>query len=346
MTSGTSVRRRRRKRRGVYSSMRLSVSERGFTTADTEAQLNAFNCDSVSAVVNRLRSRGFLQSEKLCSVARGLQSRARGGGRESYAEDRASARRALDGDVAGVLLHDAVRDREGEPSPAPHALRREERVVDARDVLGRDADAGVADFDVDGVALVGGGAERYAAAVGDGVARGQEQVREDLLKLARVALTARQFLRVVARYLDVGLPELRLKKLQGVFEHAVQVDFREVRDAARAREVQEVVDDAGRAVGLPPNLLKERVLRVCLGEHAEEHLRVGRDARERSVYLVRDAGRQKADGRQLLALLQLLFEADAARHVFEDDEDSARLVRARALQGRERDVEYARAPAS
>src|SRR5690349_11287792 len=59
-------------------------------------------------------------------VARGLKSRARAGGRERDAEGRPAPRRALDADVARVLLHDAVRDREAEPRAAPHALRREE----------------------------------------------------------------------------------------------------------------------------------------------------------------------------------------------------------------------------
>ena len=34
---------------------------------------------------------------------------------------------------------------------------------------------------------------------------------------------------------------------------------------------------------------------------------------------MRDARGEEADGGELLALLQLLFEPDAARHVFEDD---------------------------
>ena len=85
------------------------------------------------------------------------------------------------------------------------------------------------------------------------------------------------------------------EQLQRVVEHAREVDLGELGRAARAREVEEVVDDAGGAVGLAANLLEERVLRVGLGEHAEEHLRVGRDSRERRVYLVRDAGREQAD---------------------------------------------------
>ncbi len=50
----------------------------------------------------------------------------------------------------------------------------------------------------------------------------------------------------------------------------------------------------------------------------QQHLREAGDAGERRVDLVGDAGGQQADGRHLLGHLQLLFELDAGRDVFED----------------------------
>src|SRR5918993_3937952 len=155
------------------------------------------------------------------SVADGLQARGAGrGDGERDAEGGAATGRALDGDVAGVLLHDAVGDGEAEAGAAPDALGREERVVEAGDVLGRDADAGVDDLDGDGAvgaaAALGGRAERDATARGDGVARVQQQVREDLLELARVAEDGRQFVRELARDLDLAVPELGLKEFESV----------------------------------------------------------------------------------------------------------------------------------
>ena len=48
---------------------------------------------------------------------------------------------------AAVLLDDAVGHRQAEAGAAALGLRREERIVDAREVLGRNADAGVGHLD-------------------------------------------------------------------------------------------------------------------------------------------------------------------------------------------------------
>ena len=84
--------------------------------------------------------------------------------------------------------------------------------------------------------------------------------------------------------------------MQRVVKHAVHVHRAEPGSQYRAREVEQIIDDAGGAVGLTADLLQQRVLRVGLGEHAEEHLRVARNAGQRRVDFVRDAGGQKADG--------------------------------------------------
>ena len=74
------------------------------------------------------------------------------------------------------------------------SLRRglggEERIVDALNVLLRDAAAGVGDAHADPVAVGGGDAQR--SAFRHGVLRVQEQVQEDLLQASRIALDRRQ----------------------------------------------------------------------------------------------------------------------------------------------------------
>src|SRR5215216_3304629 len=124
--------------------MYCPVSRKARTTSTPKIRCNLFIEFMDEGVGRRLRS-----------VARGrLKVRARAGARERDAERGAFARRALDGDVAGVLLYDAVGDGEAEARAAPDTLGREERVVNLGDVLGRDAHAGVGDFDDDG--LLGG----------------------------------------------------------------------------------------------------------------------------------------------------------------------------------------------
>ena len=49
----------------------------------------------------------------------------------------------------------------------------------------------------------------------------------------------------------------------------------------------------------------------------EQHLREARDAGERRVHLVGDAGRQQADGRHLLGQPQLLLEVGAIGDVLD-----------------------------
>ena len=104
-------------------------------------------------------------------VARGLKVCARVDGRKRDAEGGAPARCALDGDVSGVLLHDAVGDGEAEARAAPDACRGVERVVNLGDVFGRDADACVRDFDEERAVGCGGRPEPDAPAFRDGVTR-------------------------------------------------------------------------------------------------------------------------------------------------------------------------------
>jgi hypothetical protein len=88
-------------------------------------------------------------------IARGLQVRVRVCDGQSDAKSSAVlrfVRAALDRDVTGMLLHDAVGDGESQACSFADAFRREERIVDARDVFGRDPCAGVGNLYDDGFA--------------------------------------------------------------------------------------------------------------------------------------------------------------------------------------------------
>ena len=69
------------------------------------------------------------------------------GERKRQREARALTDRAVAGNRAAVLLDDAVGDRQPQAGALADVLRREERIVDARQLLGRNARAGVADLD-------------------------------------------------------------------------------------------------------------------------------------------------------------------------------------------------------
>src|SRR3954471_24488120 len=127
-------------------------------------------------------SDGIVLTCLICSVARGLQVCAGVDGRKRDAKRGAFARRALDGDVARVLLDDAVGDGEAQARAAPDAFGREEGVVNLGDVFGRDADARVRDFDQQRPVVRRGRRELDAPAFGNGVARVEDQIRKDLLE--------------------------------------------------------------------------------------------------------------------------------------------------------------------
>ena len=63
------------------------------------------------------------------------------------------------------------------------------------------------------------------------------------------------------------------------------------------RELEEVVDEVGRAEGLPLHLLQDRVARIARGGLRKQHLGVRGKAGDRRVDLVGHAGRQHARAR-------------------------------------------------
>ena len=84
-----------------------------------------------------------------CAAARDARRRERQGQREA----RALPDRAVAVNRAVVLAHDAVGDRQAEAGAAADRLGREERVVDARELLRRNPGAGVGDFGDRAIAL-------------------------------------------------------------------------------------------------------------------------------------------------------------------------------------------------
>ena len=86
---------------------------------------------------------------------------------------------------------------------------------------------------------------------------------------------------------------------------------------ARPRQRQQAVDDLGGAERLTLDLLEQHRARIRRVGVLEQHLRVARNAGERRVHFVRDAGREQADRRHLLGNLQLLFEPHVIGDVLE-----------------------------
>ena len=122
------------------------------------------------------------------------------------------------------------------------------------------------------------------------------------------------------------------------------------RRRAWPRQVQQPVDDLRGAERLALDLLEQPRPRILGIGAFEQHLREARDAGQRRVHLVRDAGRKQADRRHLLRDLQLLFELHAARHVLDDDDRAdgrdAACRRRRAAARPPRSQSSARAAAS
>jgi len=98
----------------------------------------------------------------------------------------AAARPVEDFDGAAMLLNDTVSHREAEAGALAHSLGGEERIVDAVQVLGGDADSRIGHFGP-GSRAFRPGAHFEGTAGRHGVAGIQEEVEKHLLKLAGVA---------------------------------------------------------------------------------------------------------------------------------------------------------------
>src|SRR5579859_2480212 len=236
----------------------------------------------------------------------------------------ADADGALDVDLAGVLLDDAVAYGEAEAGAAPFAglgsgLGSKEWVINALEIFGRDAGAGVGNDGLD--VAVDDGREAQFSALRHGVFGVEQQVKEDLLELAGIAVDARKLAVEVHLYSDARGLHLMLDESQGVANDLVEVGVAEL-GGGGAGEVQEAVGDLGGAEGLLGNTLKQRRKPFVAAHLLGEHLGVAADDGERGVDLVGNAGGEQADGGELVGLRELRFEGDALGDVI-DKHDAA-----------------------
>ena len=112
-----------------------------------------------------------------------------------------------------------------------------------------------------------------------------------------------------------------LHQRQRLFEHGVQIHFHGF-GAARARKIQQVVDDFAGAERLLHDALDRLLPRIVGRNLLRQHLDVIGDHRQRRVHFVRHARRQQAQRRELLGLQHLIFQAHALRDVVQQNQPS------------------------
>ena len=145
-----------------------------------------------------------------------------GGQRQRQREPRALPDRAVAVNRAVVLAHDAVGDRQAEARAAADRLGREERIVDARQLLRRNAGAGVGDLGDHAIA-VDARRDRQPAAARHRVAGVEEQVQEHLLQLMLDAEHRHRPRRELAPDLDAADLELMLEQREHVGDDGVEI---------------------------------------------------------------------------------------------------------------------------
>src|SRR5207247_3680338 len=121
---------------------------------------------------------------------------------------------------------------------------------------------------------ISGGKLDQTSGVSYRVASVQNQIRENLLQLDRVAINLWEFVRVFANDLDLTPAQLWFEQLQSVIQHAMNIHGGELGCAARARKIQKIVYDVGCAICLPSYFFQQSMFWIILGQHVEEHLRV------------------------------------------------------------------------
>src|ERR1700677_5202837 len=177
------------------------------------------------------------------------------GGRELQLEGCAHAKLAFYMDLSGVLLHDAVGDRESKPGTFVLALLRlrlggEERVVDTMEVLALDATARVLDAHQHTArAIEGRNLQSCILCSEHRVLCVQHKVQNHLLKLTLVAVNPREVRIEVRLNANLRCLELVLQQRNGIAKQCVQVDAGKLR-AAGARKIQQPIHNLRRPEGL------------------------------------------------------------------------------------------------
>ena len=164
------------------------------------------------------------------------------------------------------------------------------------------------------------------AAGGHGVASVQEEVQENLLQVVGRAQHRGQLLLKVSGHLHLRRPERVRDQRQHFFHHGIQIHFRKFR-RARAREIQQVVDNLARAKCLLDDFLDQLVARIAAGKLLGQHLNVVGDHGQRRIHFVRHARGQQTERSELLVLEQLLFEPHPLRDVVEENQPADPVAR-------------------
>ena len=134
-----------------------------------------------------------------------------------------------------------------------------------------------------------------------------DEVHDHLVQLVGVAVHRRQAGRQVEHHVDVGAAQPVAGQLQRAHHHLAE-HHRPAPRRPRPRHGEEGPHDAGAALGGGVDLLDPRRHRR-VGRHLAQHRGIADDDRERVVELVRHAGEQRPERRQLLALVQRLARA-------------------------------------
>src|SRR5512132_2090007 len=122
-------------------------------------------------------------SRMLCSSST-TRTRVSGiGGRKVDGERGPGPAHAVDFDLAAMLLHDPVDEREADAAAV--ALRGEERLEDVADIVEGDPFAGIADGELQPPTMLGG-TDAQLAAVGHRLRRVQAEIPDRLAELLRI----------------------------------------------------------------------------------------------------------------------------------------------------------------
>ena len=243
--------------------------------------------------------------------------------RQVDGERRALAGRALHPHVAVALLGDAVHGREPEPGALPRRLGGEERVEDARLGLRVHPDAVVRHVEPHVLPRCGGDPpagelvvqrgvarrDRDAAArlVGDGVARIDREVEDELLDLPRIGVHEAER-RIELEPQLAALADEQPEDAPEVAHARVEVDALGPEELAPA-ECQELRRERGGAVGGFPDLVHELVRLVGGRDRHLQQRREPLDRREQVVEVVRDAAGEEAHRLHLLRRPELRLDA-------------------------------------
>src|SRR2546430_5896233 len=141
-----------------------------------------------------------------------------------------------------MLLDYAISDGEAKARAASDAFGGEERIVNFCDIVRVDSDAIVRHLNRQQIFFTISRCQHNSpVAVGNRITRIQNQVGKHLLQLYGVAMNPGKMFVVLANNFDLAPAQLWFEQLQGVVEHAMNVERSELSRAAGARKIQKIV---------------------------------------------------------------------------------------------------------